>query len=148
MQTIGQDSTLPGVMTQLSRTTFNLSQFSNCSQRLHLTCQSCQGTCHTTEVHEPRLVPPPTLLTMKNTKDRWRTESFILIQTYLPMYPTAQFNLEILKSLFLLIPVTVFGISMSFQHMHFLSHNLTGQSILSTPAILLHQSALVIFHSM
>ncbi len=64
------------------------------------------------------------------------------------MYLTAQFTLEIFKTLFPLIPVTTFGITMSSQHMHLPSHNFTGQSILSTLAILLHQSALVTFHSM
>ncbi len=46
-----------------------------------------------------------------------------------------EFNLEILSNLFLPIPVTVCGITTSSQHMHFLFHNLPGQSILSTPVI-------------
>ncbi len=148
MPTIGQDSTLTCVMTQLLRTTFNLSQLSNRNQRLHMTCQSCQGTCHTTEVCESRLIHPPLLLTMKNTKDCWRTQSFILILKYLPIHPTAQFNLKTLATFSLPILVIVFNMTMSSQHMHFPYHNSTGQSILSTLAILLHWSALVTSQSM
>jgi hypothetical protein len=134
-------------MIQLLRTSFNLFQLSNHNQHPHLTCQSCQGTCNTTEVRESRMIHPLWLLMTKNTKNHWQTWSFILIQKCLPIHPTAQFNLEILKTLFLLIPVTAFGIAMSSQHMHFPSYNSTGQSILSTLAILLHQSALVTSHS-
>ncbi len=51
------------------------------------------------------------------------TQSIILIQTYLPMYQTAQFNLEFLTNLFLPVPVTACGITTSSQHMHFSFHN-------------------------
>jgi hypothetical protein len=122
-------------MIHYSRTIFDLSQLSNCNHHLHLTCQSCQGTCHTTEVRKSRLIHPPLLLTMKNTKDCWVTQSFILILKYLPIYPTTQFNLETLATLSLPIPAIAFDITMSSQHMHFLYHNSTGQSILSTLAI-------------
>ena len=148
MQTTGHNSTPICVMTQLLRTTLDLFQLYDPNQRPHLTYQYCQETCHITEVCKSRQIHPPWLLRTKNTKHCWRTQSFTLIRIYLPIYQTSQFNLEILNNLFLPIPVTVFGITMSSQHMHFPSHKLTGQSILSTLAILLHQSALVTFHSM
>ncbi len=148
-QTIGWDSTLTCIMTQLSRTTFNLSQLSDCNQCLHLTCQSCQGTCHTTEVHESRLIHPPWLLTTKNTKNCWRTQ-YSVLHTHLEISPHisnrpvqfGNFDNPLTPN-----PVTVSSITMSSQLMHFLTHNSTGQSILSTLAILLHQSALVTSHS-
>ncbi len=146
MQTTGHDSTPMCVMTQLLRTTLDLFQLYDCNQHPHLTYQYCQETCHITEVHKSRCIHPPWLLRTKNTRHCWRTQSFILIRTHLPMYQTAQFNWENLNNLFLSISVTVFGITMSSQYMHFLFHDSTGQSILSTLAILLHQSALVTSH--
>ncbi len=72
-------------------------------------------------------VDPPTLA--NDNKEHQRLLAYSVLHShhkYIPIYPTAQFNLETLTTLYLSIAVTAFGITMSSQYLHFTSHNSTG----------------------